>query len=126
MANVGKRWSRMDDFDLLDQLEKNRSIEDAADFLCRTVEECEARRAKLQAQALATALQALANAQRVLERYLMPTGRRSDRDPRRVVERLIGILDRRDLWAAQRALQPKRSARRIATLALANRTPPKR
>ena len=43
MANAGKKWSKMDDFDLLDQIKQGRSIEDTADFLCRTVEEVRAR-----------------------------------------------------------------------------------
>ena len=41
--NSGKPWSEMDDNDLIHFNELGEPIEITAEFLCRTVEECEAR-----------------------------------------------------------------------------------
>ena len=37
--NTGKPWSEMDLFDLLNSLSRGSSIEDTADFLCRSPRE---------------------------------------------------------------------------------------
>jgi hypothetical protein len=49
--NTGKEWSAMDDADLLDFDEQRWPIEETAEFLCRTVEECEKRLETLKSKA---------------------------------------------------------------------------
>jgi hypothetical protein len=49
--NAGKPWSDMDDTDLLDFDNARRPIEETAEFLCRTVAECEARLEELKPKA---------------------------------------------------------------------------
>ena len=40
-TNTGKPWSEIDLFDLQNGLERGGSIEEIADFLCRTTQEVE-------------------------------------------------------------------------------------
>ena len=41
--NAGKQWSDMDDNDLIQFDDVGKPIDETAEFLCRTVAECEAR-----------------------------------------------------------------------------------
>ena len=41
--NAGKPWSYMDDNDLIHCDDQREPIDETAEFLCRTVAECEAR-----------------------------------------------------------------------------------
>lgn len=61
---------------------------------------------------LRTILSALGEAQGVITRYLQPTGKPADRDARQAIGKLIGILDRRDLVVAQRAVKRRPSPAR--------------
>jgi hypothetical protein len=46
--NEGKRWSEMDLFDLKNSLASNTSVEEIADFLCRSEKEVREKIADLQ------------------------------------------------------------------------------
>jgi hypothetical protein len=45
--NSGKEWSPMDLFDLQHSIESGRSLEEVAQFLCRDVQEVQAKMAEL-------------------------------------------------------------------------------